>query len=359
MVVEPFRKERRPMKETVLPVVLITPESKAALEIEAERTSASGDIVGGLLFGYPLDERRRLVVGSVKPRPEVHFGQREFCIDQSRTSQQLRATQKLVSEQVNYCGVWYVHRTPTGELTDEEWVQAQRVLEDPDYRFKDMVCLVLCLYGGDLKTRALFFDRYRAARGQLPVPTVLRLTTEEEGYLEEPQTAQGEPASPPPDSRGWYENPQIAERLEVEHKWLVQRYRVESSVAPDGKVIFRLMPQDEYRDMVFYMACGPGFPDKAPVAFLVVRGDQYPLLSPALNEWTADNWLYEIADNLVEWQVKLLDQQVAAAEEAIDQGNYKEASDRLAMVLLINPRMPGAARLLARAEAMASESPKT
>jgi hypothetical protein len=340
------------MSETVLPIVLISPESKAALETEAERASASGDIVGGLLFGYPLDERRRLVVASVKPRSEVHFGEREFCLDQSRTSQQLSAAQKLVSKQVDYCGVWYVHRTPTGELTDDEWVQAQRVLEDPDYRFKDLVCLVLCLYGGDLKTYALFFDRYRAARGQLPVATVLKLTTEEYSKEPQPESTRLTSAPPPPDPKNWYKDPDVAKRLEVEHKWLVQRYRVESSVATDGKVVFRLMPKGEHQDVVFYLACGPGFPDVAPVAFLVVRGDRYPLLSPALNEWAADNWLYEMADSLVEWQVKLLDQQVVAAEKEINQGSYKEASDRLAMVLLINPRMPGAARLLARAESM-------
>ncbi len=347
------------MSETVLPIVLISPEAKAALETETESTSASGDIVGGLLFGYLLDERRRLVVASVKPRPEVCFGEREFCLDQSRTSQQLRAARERASQQVDYCGVWYVHRTPTGELTDDEWVQAQRVLEDPDYRFKDMVCLVLCLYGGDLETYAFFFDRYRAARGQLPVPTALELTTGE--YSEEPQpkkTRQA-PTPPPPEPKDWYKHPEIAERLEVEHKWLVQRYRVESSVAPDGKVVFRLMPKSEHQDVVFYLACGPGFPDKAPVAFLIVRGDRYPLLSPTLNEWTADNWLYEVADSLVEWQVKLLDQQVAAAEEAIEQGRYKAASDRLAMVLLINPRMPGAARLLARAESEMSREQDT
>jgi hypothetical protein len=342
------------MSETVLPIVLITPESKASLETEAERASGSGDIVGGLLLGYPLDERRRLVVASVKPRPEVRFGGREFCLDQSRTSQQLRAARKLVSQQVDYCGVWYVHRTPTGELTDEEWVQAQRVLEDPDYRFKDLVCLVLCLYGGDLKTYALFLDRYRAARGQLPVPTVLKLTTEEYSKEPQPASARKAPAPPPADPRNWYKHPEVAKRLEVEHKWLVQRYRVESSAAPDGKVVFRLMPKKEHQDVVFYLACGPGFPEKAPVAFLIVRGDRYPLLSPALNEWTADNWLYEVADDLVKWQVKLLDQQVAAATEAIEQGNYKDASDRLAMVLLINPRMPGAARLLAKAESLMS-----
>jgi hypothetical protein len=348
------------MNEAALPIVLISPESKAALETEAERAGASGNIVGGLLFGYPLDERRRLVVASVKPRPEVRFGEREFCLDQSRTSQQLQVARKLVSKQVDYCGVWYVHRIPTGELTDDEWVQAQRVLEDPDYRFKDMVCLVLCLYGGDLKTYALFFDRYRAARGQLPVPTVLKLTTEEYSKEPQPEPTRPTPAPPPPDAKEWYKHPEIAKRLEVEHKWLVQRYRVESSVTPDGKVVFRLMPKGEYQDVVFYLACGPGFPDKAPVAFLVVRGDRYPLLRPALNEWAADNWLYEVADGLVEWQVKLLDQQVVTAEEEINRGNYEEASDRLAMVLLINPRMPGAARLLARAESeMSGDSDNT
>lgn len=345
------------MSETVLPIVLISPESKAALETEAERASSSGDIVGGLLFGYPLDERRRLVVASVKPRPEVRFGEREFCLDQSRTSQQRQAARKLISKQVDYCGVWYVHRTPTGELTDDEWVQAQRVLEDPDYRFKDMVCLVLCLYGGDLKTYALFFDRHRAARGQLPVPTVLKFTTEEYSKEPQPESTRPTPAPPPPDTKNWYKYPEVSKRLDVERKCLVQRYRVESSVAADGKVVFRLIPQDEYKDVVFYLACGPGFPEKAPVAFLVVRGDRYPLLSPALNEWTADKWLYEIADDLVSWQIKLLDQQVAAAEEAIKQGRYKDASDRLAMVLLINPRMPGAARLLARAESEMAEKP--
>jgi Arc/MetJ-type ribon-helix-helix transcriptional regulator len=186
---------------------------------------------------------------------------------------------------------------------------------------------------------------------------VIKLTTEEYSKEPQPESARPTPAPPPPDPKNWYKHPEIAKRLEVEHKWLVQRYRVESSAAPDGKVVFRLMPKGEYQDVVFYLACGPGFPVKAPVAFLVVRGDRYPLLSPALNEWTEDKWLYEVADDLVKWQVKLLDQQVAAAKEAVEQGNYKDASDRLAMVLLINPRMPGAARLLARAESeMAGES---
>ncbi|MFL7794903.1 MAG: hypothetical protein AB8I69_22360, partial [Anaerolineae bacterium] len=181
-----------------------------------------------------------------------------------------------------------------------------------------------------------------------------------DAYSTEPepqiQPAQAYSTSPPPDPKNWYKDAETAKRFEMEHKWLTQKYRVESSVTPDGKVIFRLMPQDEYRDMVFYLACGPGFPKEAPVAFLVVRGDRYPLLSPALNEWTEDNWLYEMANDLVKWQIKLLDQQVAAAEAAINRGDCKAASDRLAMVLLINPRMPGVARLLARAESMMAEN---
>jgi hypothetical protein len=71
-----------------------------------------------------------------------------------------------------------------------------------------------------------------------------------------------------------------------------------------------------------------------------------------LSEWSADKTLVGVADDLVEWQVRLLDQQVAAAKEALDRGDCKKASDLLAMALLINPRKPGAARLLAQAESM-------
>jgi hypothetical protein len=332
-----------------LPIVLITPEARAALEAEAERAGVGGDIIGGLLFGHPLDEHRRLVVGSVRPRPEVGFGRKDFCLDQSRTSQQLKEAQKLASE-AHYCGVWYIHQTPTGELTDGEWVQARSILEDPDYRFDDLVCLVICLYAGELNVYALFFNRHHSARGQLPVPTVLKLTTGSPSASTQASPARS--AAPPPDPTDWYKTPGVAGRLNVEHKWLAQKYRVESAATLDGRVVFRLMPKGEHRDIVFYIACGPGFPEKAPVAFLVVRGDRYPLLSPGLSEWSADKTLVGVADNLVEWQVRLLDQQVAAAEEALGQGDYKKASDLLAMVLLIDPRKPGAARLLAQAESM-------
>jgi len=332
---------------TDLPIVLITPEAKAALEAEAERAGSSGDMAGGLLFGHPFDERHRLVLDSVRPRPEAGFGRKDFCLNQSRTSQQLKEAQKL-DRKAGYCGVWYVHRTPTGELTDEEWVQAQRVLEDPDYRFEDLVCLVICLYAGELNTYALSFNLQQSVRGQLPTPTLLKLTTESPSTAT--RSASARPSAPPPPPADWYKVPDVASRLEVEHKWLARKYRVESAVAPGGKVVFRLMPKDEYQDMVFYLACGPGFPEKGPAAFLVVRGDRYPLLSPALSEWSADKWLFEMADDLIEWQVALLDQQVTAAEEALNQGSYKEASDLLAMVLLIDPRKAGAARLLAQAQ---------
>lgn len=335
---------------TELPIVLITPEAKAALEAEAEHAGIGGDLEGGLLFGYPLDERHRLVVSSVRPRHEASFGQKDFCLDQSRTLQQLEEAQKAAPK-AHYCGVWYIHRTPTGELTDEEWKQAQSVLEDPDYRFEDLVCLVVCLYVGELNTYALSFNRHHSARGQLPAPTVLKLATGPPAI----QAGPVRPSPPPPGPNDWYKSPDVARRLEMERKWLSRKYRVESGLAPDGRVVFRLMPKEEHGDMVFYLACGPGFPEKAPVAFLVVRGDRYPLLSPALSEWSVDRWLVEMADDLVAWQVRLLDQQVAAAKHAVDRGAYQEASDLLAMVLLIDPRKPGAARLLAQAQALLEE----
>ncbi len=334
--------------DTSIPIILITPKAQAALEAEAERAGISGDLAGGLIFGHPLDERRRLVVSSVRPRPETGFGRKDFCLDQSRTSQQLEQVRKLAPE-ASYCGVWYLHRTPDQELTDAEWVQTQRVLEDPDFRFKDLVCLVVCLYFGELKTHALSFNLNHSARGQLPEPTLLQVTTD---ALPTPTRARPEsPPTPSPDPTDWYKSPDVARRLELERKRLAQKYRVEPAVAPGGKVMFRLMPKNEHEDMVFYVTCEPGFPDKAPVAFLSVRGDRYPLVSPSLNEWSAEQWLVEVADDLVEWQVHLLDQQIVAAEEALNRGDYQEASDLLAMVMLIDPCKPRAARLLARAQA--------
>lgn len=337
--------------ESILPIVLITPEANAALEAEAERAGGSSGLTGGLLLGSHLDERRRLVIGSIRLRPEVSFGEKDFSLDQSRTSQQVADAQKQYPE-AHYCGVWYVHRTPTGELTDDEWMTAQGVLEDPDFRFKDLVCLVVCLYGGKLNTYALSFNRYHSARGQLPVPTVLKVTGEAE-----PARQRADAAAPlPPSPLDWYKTAEAVARLEEERARLLEGYAVESAVASDGKVVFRLMPKGEHQDMVFYLACESGFPTKPPIAFLVVRGDRYPLLSPTLNEWSTDKRMVDVADDLVRWQVALLDQQVQAAQRALDAGDARKASDLLAMVLLIDPRKAGVARLLARAEsAMAGE----
>ncbi|HEY73433.1 MAG TPA: hypothetical protein G4N99_09195 [Thermoflexia bacterium] len=334
------------------PIIFITPEAKTALETEAERASASGDLVGGLLFGHSPDERHRIIVSFVRPRPETGFGKKEFCLDQSRTSQQLDRARELAAE-AHYCGVWYVHRTPDQELTDEEWVQTQRVLEDPDFRFKDIVCLVICLYFGDLNTYALSFDLQQSARGQLPTPTQLQLTTEAVSALNLVKPSQ--PPPPPPPPADWYKSPDVARRLALEREQLAQGYHVEPAVTPGGKVIFRLMPKHRHEDMVFYIACEPGFPDQAPTAFLSLRGDRYPLLSPSLNEWSAKQRLVEAADNLVEWQAHLLDQKIAAADEALERGDYQEASDLLVMVLLMNPRKPRAARLLGQVQAMLGE----
>jgi len=314
--------------------ILITPEARAALEAEARRAGASGDLMGGLLFGHPVDEQSRLVVSSVRLTSEVGFGRKDFSLDQSRTSQQLAQARKLAPG-ANYCGVWYVHLTPEYELTSAEWLQAQSVLEDPDFRFKDSVCLVLCRYVGKLNMYAFSFDRQHSARGQLPEPALLKLTTDVLPIAKQVGPA-GAPL--PPQPAGWYKTPEVARRLEAEHQGLAQKYRVESAVASNGQVIFRLMPKGEHEDIVFYIACGPGFPDKAPTAFLSLRGDRYPLLSPALNEWSAEKSLADLADDLLRWQ-------------AINRGDYKEASDRLVMVLLIDPRMPDAARLLAQAQA--------
>lgn len=329
---------------TELPIVLITPEAKATLESEAERAGFVGDVVGGLLFGYPLDDRRRLVIGSIKPSRETHFGEKEFSLRRSRTSRQLDEAREL-SKEAHYCGVWFVHHTPTGELSDDEWTQAQSILEDPDYRFEDLVCLVICLYAGKLNMYALSFNLNHSARGQLPAPTVLKLTTDEA-----PQRPAAARDAVPSKGTKWYKDPQAGRRLQLEHDRLAQRYRVESALLPDGRVVFRLMPKGEHEDMVFYLACHPGFPNQAPTAFLSIRGDRYPLLSPGLSEWSPDRWLVEVADDLIEWQVGLLDQQMTAAEEALERGAFKEASDLLAMILLIDPRKPGAARLLAQAQ---------
>jgi len=331
------------------PIVLITPEAQATLEAEVKRTSIGGGLAGGLLFGCPLDEHHRLVVSSVRLRSEVGFGQKSFCLDQSRTSQQLEQARKLAPG-ASYCGVWYLHRTPNQELTDKEWVQTQSVLEDLDFRFEDLVCLVLCFYSGELKSYASSFNRYHSARGQFPAPTQLQLTTDS---LPTPtQASPAHPSAPRPAPTDWYKAPEVIERLKLEHERLAQKYHVEATLAPNGQqLIFRLMPKSEYGKLAFYLAFGPGFPDKAPAAFLLAGGKQHPLFSPGISNWSAGQWLVGVADDLIEWLAWSLEQYVATAEEALDQSDYQEAADLLTVVLSIDPRTPRAARLLARAQA--------
>jgi hypothetical protein len=332
---------------TDTPNVLITPDAKAALETEVQRGLSTGGLMGGLLFGYPLDDLHRLVVSSVRLSEDVGFGQRDFALDQTRTSRQLNHAQGLAPE-ANYCGVWYIHRTPHQELTAEEWTQTQNLLEDPDFGFKDLVCLVLCFYQAELNFYALSFDRYQSVRGQSPTPTQLQLMT---GPL--PTQADGPTpyAPPPPAHTNWLDSPDAAERLRLEYEQLAQTYHVEPALMPDGQMIFRLMPKGKHEKLVFYLACGPGFPGKGPEAFLLAGDKRLPLSSPGLVNWSVRGWLVEVADELVEWLAWSLDQYVAAAEEALGRGDYQEAADLLTVVLAIDPRTHRAARLLGRAQA--------
>jgi hypothetical protein len=331
-------------------VVFITPEVRAALEAEVGRAGVGGDLTGGLLFGYPLDERRRLVIGWVRPNPEVRFGEKDFNLDQSRTSQQLDEARNL-SPEAHYCGVWYIHRTPNKELTDQEWVQTQSVLEDPDYRFDDLVCLVICLYFGELTLYASTFDKYQSARGQFPAPASLLEATDSKS-LPTDQTGRARPSAAQRVSTGWYKSPDVSERLNEEHRRLAQSYDVEAELTPEEQMIFCLRPKSGYGRLTFYLVCGPGFPKNGPTAFLSTGEKQYPLFSPAMHNWSAvEHWLVDIADGMVEWLTWSLDEYMTTAEKALNQGEYAEAADWLTIVLSIDPRRPRAARLLARAQA--------
>ena len=331
---------------TDIPIVLITPDAKATLEAEVKRGGITGELTGGLFFGYPLDERHRLVVSSVRLSDDVGFGQRDFALDQTRTSRQLKHARSLAPE-ADYCGVWYIHRTPNQELTAEEWTQTQNLLEDPDFRFQDLVCLVLCFYQAELKIYTSSFSRYHSARGQPPAPTQLQLTTDSLPT----QTDAARPPAPPLAPTNWFDSPDVAERLSLEHERLAQKYDVEPALMPNGQMIFRLTSKGQYEKLAFYLACGPGFPDKAPWAFLLAGDRQHPLSSPGLVNWSAKQWLVEMADELVKWLAWSLDQHVAAAEEALNRGDHQEAADLLSVVLSIDPRTPRAARLLAQAQA--------
>jgi hypothetical protein len=325
------------------PIVLIIPDAQATLEDEAGRGGIGGELTGGLLFGYAPDARHRLVVSSTRLKAEAGFGQRNFSLDQTRTSRQLDHARSL-NPQATYCGVWYVHRTPNFKLSDEEWTQARNLLEDPDYRLQDLVCLVLCFYSGALKIHALSFSRHHAARGQAPAPTQFQLTTERAG-------AQPTPDTPRPAPSTWFKAPQVAARLSKEHQQLAQKYQVEPAVAPDKELHFRLTPKDKHETLAFYLACGPGFPDKAPHAFVLAGGKPHPLSSPGLSNWSAHKKLVEVADELVEWLAFAPDEYVSEAESALNADDHARAADLLLLVLTIEPRTPRAARLLAQAQA--------
>jgi hypothetical protein len=159
------------------------------------------------------------------------------------------------------------------------------------------------------------------------------------------------PPTPPPAPTHWLDSPDVAARLRLEHERLAQTYHVESALMPDGQMVFRLTPKDKHEKLAFYLACGPGFPGRAPGAFLLAGDRQHPLSSPSLVNWSEKHWLVEMADELVDWLVWTLDQYVAAAEEALNREDYQEAADLLTTVLSIDPRTPRAARLLAQAQA--------
>ncbi len=326
------------------PIILILPEARAALAAEVKRSGMTGDLSGGLLFGYPLDETQRLIVSSTRLGAEVGFGRRDFSLDQTRTSRQLAHAQSL-DPKATYCGIWFLHRTPNWELSDKEWVQTQTLLDDPDFAFDDLVCLVLCFYYAELEIYASCFNRYQSARGQAPTPTELRLTTETVFTPTAPT-----PGSPPAPSLDWYRAPEVAARLDQEHQRLATRYEVETALGANKQMFFRLSPKHKYEKLQFYIAVGDGFPENAPNVFLLVGGKPHRLSTPGVVSWSANKSLVDLADELVEWLVFSVGEYMRTAEEALTRERFEEAADWLRLVLAIEPRTPGAARLLAKAE---------
>jgi hypothetical protein len=339
------REEMRMERPQEVPTVLISPETRAALAAESERTGVTGEmiLVGGLLFGYPVDAMQRLVVSYVRLSADVGFGRKDFSIDQTRTSRMLDEACKQ-DPKADYCGVWYIHRTPNRDIFDEEWEQALATLEDPDLPFDDLVCMVLCFYGGKLQIHASSFNRYHASRGQPPAPAELRLTTD---WLETtPQSA-----APTKPTEDWYKTSAVAARLNQEHQRLAEKYAIESALAPDGQMFFRLSNKRKYQKLSFYLAVGDGFPERAPHVFLLVGGKPHRVSIPSLGSWSETSSLVDTADELVEWLAFSKDEYLTEAEAALGRGSYAQAADLVKLVLAIDPRMPGAPRLLAKATA--------
>jgi hypothetical protein len=247
-----------------------------------------------------------------------------------------------------YCGIWFLHRTPNRELGDKEWVQTQTLLEDPDFAFDDLDCLVLCFYHAELGIYASCFNRYQSARGQAPTPTELRLTTETMVIPTAPT-----PRSPSETSPDWYRAPEAAARLDQEHQRLATKYQVERALGGNKQMFFRLSPKHKYEKLLFFIAAGFGFPEKAPDVFLLVGGKPHRLSTPSVVNWSASMSLVDLADELVEWLVFSLGEYMKTAEEALTRERFEEAADWLRLVLAIEPRTPKAARLLAKAERIA------
>ena len=132
---------------------------------------------------------------------------------------------------------------------------------------------------------------------------------------------------------------------------MAERYLVEPALAPNGQMYYRLSPKHKYENLSFYLTAGPGFPEKAPHVFLLLGGKPQRISTPSLSGWTDRTWLVELADELVDWLAFSCDEYLAEAKGAMDRGDNASAADLLTLVLAINPRTPGAARLLARAQA--------
>jgi hypothetical protein len=217
------------------------------------------------------------------------------------------------------------------------------LLEDPDFAFQDLVCLMLCFYYGELKIHASSFNKIHSARGMSPDPTQLRLTTE--------TSSAAQLTDPGPDPAEWYKDPAAAARLSQERALLEQKYQVEPSIASGGRVYLRLTPRHKYETVSFYLACESGFPRQAPRAFMLAGEKPYPLSCLSLSNWSERQTLVAVADELLEWLAFAPDEYIASAEQAMSAGDYTTAVDLLMLVLKIEPRTARAPRLLAQAQA--------
>lgn len=278
-------------------VVSISPETESGLELEARRSAGDG-IAGGLLFGYPVCECYRRVVGYARLRPEVLTSD-GFSLDRSHTAQHLESARQS-DPQAQYCGIWTIHHTPEQELTEEEWVRARSVLEDPGYRFDDLVCLVVCSYAGELQYHTWVLTREHSATGRPPEPaSLLQVSAWTGRSFPSPAT----PASTAPAE--WYKSPDMARRLYMESLQLAQRYRVKMTAdASAQEVVFHLTPGNEQGGQSLCVACGPDFPRTGPVVFVTDEDEERGrrlLYVPGSGDWLAS---YRLVDVTEHWLVR-------------------------------------------------------